>query len=289
MPESPDIILITGLSGSGKTTALHALEDAGWFCMDNLPVVLLPKVVELAGSARPRIAVVVDVRDTQFITQAPGVLDQLEASGVHVHVLFLDADDESLITRFSETRRRHPLATAGIGVAEAVALERRTLDELHHRATLLINTSRCTVHDLKRQIQERFADEGSRTMDIHVVSFGFRHGQLPEADLLFDVRFLPNPFFIPELKDTNGLDPACSAFVLAQPQTNGFLERVTPLLNFIIPLQQNEGKAYLTIAFGCTGGRHRSVAVAEDVARALRQSNPTVTVTHRDRPHWPAV
>jgi UPF0042 nucleotide-binding protein len=282
----PSVVLVTGLSGSGKTTALRALEDTGWFCMDNVPVVLLPKVVELAGNATPRIAVVVDVRDRQFIRDAGAVLDELNRQGVATTVVFLDSDTDALVRRFRETRRRHPLSTESNDLIEAIAEERTTLDDLARRSALTINTSHCNVHELKAIIQQHFAAEGDRSMTVRVVSFGFKHGPLTDADLLFDVRFLPNPHFDPELRPRTGLQPEVSDFVLQLPSFLEFDALLQPLLAWLLPRYAAEGKVYLTIGVGCTGGKHRSVAIAEHLARTLSVHSRGIVVSHRDRAHW---
>lgn len=283
------VAVITGLSGSGKTTALRALEDLGWLCMDNLPVVLLPKVIELAGGHETgrdvRIGIVVDVREPRFITNAGAALDGMRESGVQIDVLFLDADTEALITRFRETRRRHPLDETG-DLREAIKRERDMLDELRQRATVTVDSTRFNVHDLKRTVQEQFASEGARSMRVKLVSFGFKHGPLTEADLVFDVRFLSNPHFDPLLKHRTGLDPLVSERVRSHADTAEFEQRVSELLHFLIPRYAAEGKVYLTIGIGCTGGQHRSVAIAEALAAQLRDIGDAVTVAHRDRAHW---
>jgi UPF0042 nucleotide-binding protein len=286
MSDNTSVVLITGPSGSGKTTVLHALEDMGWFCMDNLPVVLLPKVIELASPQKPRIAVVVDAREPQYIAQAPHVLAQLEASGTGTQVLFLDASDATLIQRFSETRRRHPLAHGSISLADAFKQERLLLDELQQHACT-IRTDGLTVHDLKRDIQSRFSSSDTKSMNIRTTSFGFKHGQISPADLVFDVRFVSNPFFIPELKPLCGLDEACAEYVIQREETQEFIGHLMPMLHALIPRYRAEGKAYLTIAFGCTGGRHRSVAISEYVGALLKEGDGEVEILHRDRGHWP--
>lgn len=280
------VVLVTGMSGSGKSTALRALEDVGYFCMDNLPVMLLPKVLELAGSGgHRRIAVVVDAREPGFLQRAGAVVDTLRGDGIDVEVVYLDAAYEAVLRRFKETRRRHPL-DHGEGLQAAVALERQLLDELRMRAGLTLDTSTLTVHDLKRRIQEHFGSDESPGMQTRLVSFGFKHGPLVEADLLFDVRFLPNPHFVAELRVQTGLDLPVSTFVLEQEDTVAFLQRVVELLAFLLPRYEAEGKSYLTIGLGCTGGKHRSVAIAERIGRELERQGRPVAVEHRDRARW---
>lgn len=269
MSGAPHIVVISGMSGSGKSTAIHALEDAGFFCIDNLPALLLPKLTELAGHGQmPRLALVMDARERLNLKEAPRVIDEARRSGAKVEVLFLDSSDEALIRRFSETRRRHPLAPDG-GVAEGIRLEREALSDLRELADQVIDTSPLTVHDLKRQVQARFSSDTSTAPAISLVSFGYRYGVPSQADLVFDVRFLPNPYFVPELKGMNGRNPRVAAYVLERPDTETFIEKVVDLCKYLFPRYQKEGKAYLTVALGCTGGKHRSVAIAHALARRL--------------------
>lgn len=281
------VVLLTGLSGSGKTTALRALEDIGYLCMDNLPVVLLPKVIELAADAQSntRIAVVVDARDKRFIGEAGEVVDELLERGVDVRILYLESAPQKIIQRFSETRRRHPLAETG-NFAAAIDEERQVLDGLRARADVTVDTTDLTVHELKRLVQEQFAGEEAKRMTIKVASFGFKHGPLLQADLVFDARFLPNPYFDARLRESTGLDPEVSNFVLSADGADEFLAKLTDLLLFLIPRYQAEGKAYLTVGVGCTGGKHRSVAIAEQLALAVRQNGHELVVEHRDRGAW---
>ncbi len=281
------VAIITGLSGSGKTTALRALEDLGWLCMDNLPVVLLPKVIELAGGSESdrRIGLVVDVREPGFIRDAGAVIDDLRGSGASIEVLFLDADPDVLITRFQETRRRHPLDKVG-NIRQAIEAERALLDELRVRAGITLDSTRMTSHDLKREVQEVFAREGDRVMRVRVASFGFKHGPMSEADLVLDVRFLPNPHFDPTLRHRTGLDVGVARWLRDHADTVRFEQMLHELLLFLAPRYAAEGKAYLTIAIGCTGGQHRSVAISEKLAEVLADAGFRVEVEHRDRNHW---
>lgn len=275
------IVVITGMSGSGKSTAIRALEDVGFFCIDNLPVLLLPKLTELAGAGEiDRIALVVDVREGVFLQEAPRVLDEVRRAGHWLEVLFLDASDESLIRRFSETRRRHPLATES--VAEGIHAERVALRDLREMADQVIDSSALNVHDLKRMVQARFSPEPAAGPSLSVMSFGFRHGVPPQADLVLDVRFLPNPYFVPEMKGLTGKDPRVAAYVLEREETQQFIEKVVDLCHFLFPRYQKEGKAYLTVALGCTGGKHRSVAMAEELRRRLALEYPRVQLWDRD-------
>lgn len=276
------IVIITGMSGSGKSTAIRALEDAGFFCIDNLPVLLLPKLTELAGSGEiERMALVMDAREGVFLKEAPRVLDEVRRAGHQVEVLFLDAGDESLIRRFSETRRRHPLAPMG-SVAEGIHAEREALRDLRELADQVIDSSALNVHDLKRMVQARFSPEPAAGPSLSIMSFGYRHGVPPQADLVFDVRFLPNPYFVPELKGLTGKDPKVAAYVLEREETLEFLAKVEDLCRFLFPRYQKEGKAYLTVALGCTGGKHRSVAIADELTRRLSNQHPRVQLWDRD-------
>jgi UPF0042 nucleotide-binding protein len=276
------IVIITGMSGSGKSTAIRALEDAGFFCIDNLPVLLLPKLTELAGGGQiERMALVVDVREGVFLKEAPRVLDEVRRAGHQLEVLFLDSSDDSLIRRFSETRRRHPLAPSGT-VADGIAAEREALRDLRELADQVIDSSALNVHDLKRMVQARFSPEPATGPSLSVMSFGYRHGVPPQADLVLDVRFLPNPYFVPELKGLTGKNPKVAAYVLEREETQQFLEKVVDLCRFLFPRYQKEGKAYLTVALGCTGGKHRSVAIAAELTRRLQEEIPRIQLWDRD-------
>jgi RNase adapter protein RapZ len=280
---SKRIVVLTGMSGSGKSTAIRALEDAGYFCIDNLPVLLVPRLTELAelAGSSTRLALVIDAREGTMLAEAPRVLADLRREGHQVAVLFLDASDESLQRRFSETRRRHPLAPEGT-VAEGLRLERRMLHELRLMADQVIDTSALRVHDLKREVQVRFAEEGQGEPNLTLLSFGYRYGVPPQADLMLDLRFLPNPYFVPELKGLTGLDQRVSRYVLEAEGASEFLERVQSLCEFLFPRYQREGKAYLTVALGCTGGKHRSVALVEELLRRLGSAFPRIRAQHRD-------
>jgi UPF0042 nucleotide-binding protein len=276
------IVIITGMSGSGKSTAIRALEDAGFFCIDNLPVLLLPKLTELAGGGQfERMALVVDVREGIFLKDAPRVLDEVRRAGHQVDVLFLDASDDSLVRRFSETRRRHPLAPQGT-VADGIKAEREELKDLRELADQVLDSSALNVHDLKRMVQARFSPEPAEGPSLSVMSFGYRHGVPPQADLMFDVRFLPNPYFVPDLKGLTGKNPRVAAYVLEREETQQFLEKVVDLCRFLFPRYQKEGKAYLTVAMGCTGGKHRSVAIAAELTRRLQETIPRIQLWDRD-------
>jgi UPF0042 nucleotide-binding protein len=277
------IVILTGVSGSGKSTAVRALEDAGYFCIDNLPVVLLPQLTGLAELAQPdtRLALVVDAREGEMLRQTPGIVAGLRSEGHHVELVFLDASDESLVRRYSETRRRHPLASDE-SVPAGIARERELLADLRDLADQVIDTSQLNVHDLKRLMTARFGESGASLPSLTVISFGYRYGVPPQADLVLDLRFLPNPYFVPELKPLTGEDPRVARYVLERAEAQEFLARIVDLAQFLFPRYQREGKAYLTVALGCTGGKHRSVAVAAELAQRLRGGGAGVQLQHRD-------
>jgi UPF0042 nucleotide-binding protein len=279
------VVILTGVSGSGKSTALRALEDAGFYCVDNLPIVFLEKLLELSGHTAgevSRIALVVDAREGRFLSEAPRVIRELRQRAADVDVLFLDASDESLVRRYSETRRRHPLAGEGGSVPDGIAAERRALADLKATADEVIDTTTLNVHELKRLVTRRFGGSQGTKLGVTVVSFGFRFGIPAHADMVLDVRFLPNPYFIPELKPYPGTDPRVAGFVLGQADARAFLDRLTEMLGFLLPRYRNEGKSYLTIAIGCTGGKHRSVALAAALAERLAGAGQPVRLWHRD-------
>lgn len=276
------IVIVTGLSGAGKSTAIRAMEDAGYFCIDNLPVTLVPKLTEMLGSTeQSRLALGIDAREKQYLRQAPVVIDEMRRAGHDVEVLFFDAAEEALVRRFSETRRRHPLAPDR-PVTEGIAAERLALADLRHLADQIIDTSTLTVHELKRMLLQRFSEEGFAQPSLSVVSFGYRYGVPPQADLVFDVRFLPNPYFVPDLRPLTGRDEKVARYVLEQAEAREFLDLLVGLCQFVIPRYQKEGKSYVTIAVGCTGGKHRSVALAHELARRLDAPPMRIQVWHRD-------
>jgi UPF0042 nucleotide-binding protein len=274
------IIIVTGVSGAGKSTALRALEDAGYFCVDNLPLPLMGRFVELlSGSGEAEQAAVgVDAREGEFLLSSREVFAALRQEGHQLEVLFLDADDDVLVRRFSETRRRHPLA--GDDLREGIAREREILHSLREEASAYVDTGHLNVHQLKGVVHERYR-RGSDVLAVTLLSFGFKHGLPAEADVVLDVRFLPNPYFVEALSAATGEEAAVREFVLGNPDAREFLDKTQGLLEFLLPRAEREGKAYLTVAVGCTGGRHRSVAVVQELATRLPERHP-LTVRHRD-------
>jgi RNase adapter protein RapZ len=285
MSDRLNIVVVTGLAGSGKSVAIRALEDRGFFCIDNLPVRLIPQFVELcegSGEGIQRIALGVDLRASQFLQSWPEVLAGLRRDGYRVDVLFLDASDEVLLRRFSETRRPHPLAGDG-PIQEAIGRERKALEGMRALADKVIDTSALNVHELKREIDDQFSHNSDpQRMNLFLTSFGYKYGTPPDADIIMDVRFLPNPFFVHELRDKKGLEPDVEEFVLKREETDGFLERLYTLLEFALPYYVQEGKSSLTVALGCTGGRHRSVVLVEELKRRLQGKPFRIHVKHRD-------
>ncbi|HPX61609.1 MAG TPA: RNase adapter RapZ [Deltaproteobacteria bacterium] len=279
------IVVITGMSGSGKSTAIKVLEDEGFYCIDNLPIRLFRRFVDLivkSGEHYKGIALVADIRGREFLKGYETVFHKLASAGHNIEILFFDASDETLIRRFSETRRRHP-AAVNCTVSEGIRIERERLAGLRRMASQVIDSSELNVHQLKDFILRLVRGEaGEKPLVIEVKSFGFRYGVPLESSIVMDVRFLPNPFFVPELKDGTGLDSAVRGYVMDSPLTEQFLERFFSLLDLVVPACCQEGKAYLTIAIGCTGGRHRSVAIAERAGRHLAGQWPHVRITHRD-------
>ena len=282
------IFIITGQSGSGKSTAMRAFEDSGYYCVDNMPVALLPKFLELPMADAPEIpglAFVMDIREKQFLRSYQQVFNALRAKGDQFSILFLEAREEILIQRFSETRRHHPLSegAAAATLETSIREEKQQLADLRAAADETIDTTNCNVHRLKAIIRDIIRDvPQTMPLRIHVRSFGFKYGIPKDSDLIVDVRFLPNPHFEPELRPLTGLDEAVSAFIFEHAETLEFIRRYTDLLDYLIPLYEKEGKTYLTIAVGCTGGRHRSVAIAEAIFQHIRKPGKSVDITHRD-------
>lgn len=277
------LIIITGLSGSGKSTGARALEDAGCFVIDNLPLVMLPDFLALTGAGYDTVAAVVDARSSEFLGDCPAVLQRIESAGLDVDILFFEAADVDLVKRFSETRRRHPLVQKG-GILAAIAKERELMSCLRKYATIVLDSSGLTVHQLRQRVLGAVLgiDEQQGQLQLQVQSFGFKNGLPIGADLIFDVRFLENPHFIEALRPQTGLDPDVSSFVLNQTDYQVFVGKLKDLLLFLVPCYQKEGKTSLTIGIGCTGGRHRSVAIAEDLGPYLLGTGCAVQIYHRD-------
>lgn len=278
-----EIVFLSGLSGSGKTTAMAALEDLSFYCVDNLPPQLVSQFLDLCAKATPpieKVAIAVDAREQRFLSGFPSAIGELRAGSRSVQVLFLECADKVLLNRYRETRRVHPLAPNGT-VEEGVERERALLVDVAGLADATIDTTALNVHQLKDAVV-RHVDGGEKETVVNVLSFGFRHGPPSAAELLFDVRFLPNPYFDPSLRPRSGLDPEVSGFVLQDGMSVELLGRLDGLLEFLLPLYDREGKAYLTLGVGCTGGRHRSVAVACELAGLLRAAGREVNLEHRD-------
>jgi len=281
-----DLVVITGFSGAGKSTAMNAFEDTGYFCVDNLPPEMIRALVELfvhEGSKVERAAIVSDVRGGELFVALSDVLDELDAHGVKHHVLFLDADEETLLGRYKETRRRHPLSPAG-SVAQGIAAERDALAPFKQRADLVLDTSGISAATLRRRVIDEFLPRQSRAkLAVTITSFGHKHGMPRDADTVIDVRFLPNPHWEPNLQQLTGFDPQVVEYIASGGKLQAFYDLLDPLLDFLIPEYIAEGKAHLGVAIGCTGGRHRSVAIAEALASRYRERDDVdVDVAHRD-------
>jgi RNase adapter protein RapZ len=279
------VVIITGLSGSGKSTALRALEDIGFFCVDNLPVVLLPKFLAITSLSSPEIkqvAMVMDLRERSFLEKYKRIFTRLKEKGYKIEILFLDATDDSLLHRFSETRRTHPLSEKG-SVMEGINLEREKLSSLQKMADKVIDTTSTNVHQLKDIVQRHFLpSSGHKKMIVNVISFGYRYGLPADADVVFDVRFLPNPYFVEDLKKYNGQNPSVRDFVLSKKESKQFLDKVLELMTLLIPLYEKEGKVRLNVAMGCTGGKHRSVVMANEMSSHFSEMKYIVNINHRD-------
>lgn len=278
------LVIITGLSGSGKSTGARVLEDAGFFVIDNLPLVMLPDFLSLTGLGYEKVAAVIDARSSEFLGDCHKLLNKVRADGHQVDILYFEASDANLVKRFSETRRRHPLFRKA-GIVAAIAREREVMAELRRLATVILDSSETTVHQLRQRVLAAVfadSDEVDGRMLLQIQSFGFRNGLPLAADLVFDVRFLDNPHFVEELRPKSGLDLDVSDFVLNQADYQTFLEKLKNLLFFLLPRYRKEGKTSLTIGIGCTAGRHRSVAVAEDLGPHLLGVGCAVQVDHRD-------
>jgi UPF0042 nucleotide-binding protein len=278
-------VVVTGLSGSGKSTALDVLEDLGFYCVDNLPVALLPRFVDLwrgSDGKFSRVAFGIDVREGHFLDDVPRVFQELSGAGVALEVLYLEASDDVLVRRYSETRRRHPAERAA-GIGSAIQRERELLRSLREMADRILDTSAFTVHELRERLRDLIEGRGEGQMlTVTVVSFGYKYGLPTDLDLALDCRFLPNPFFVEPLRPQTGTDPAVAEYVLASDGAEEFLTHVLGLLRFALPRYQAEGKTYLTVGIGCTGGRHRSVVLAETLRARLAAEGHRITVRHRD-------
>ncbi|NLN14336.1 MAG: RNase adapter RapZ [Tissierellia bacterium] len=280
-----EFLVITGMSGAGKSQAMKVMEDMGYYCMDNLPPQLLPKFAELCYESKKtleKVAVVVDIRGGEFFGNLFSSLEELVQKGIGYKILFLDAADEVLIKRFKELRRPHPLTPEG-SIIDGINKERIILKELKDRAYYIIDTSKLTIGMLKEEIYKIFLEGGERRrITISVTSFGFKNGMLMDGDLIFDVRFLPNPYYIAELKDISGMNVEVQDYVFKWPQTNIFISKVIDLLEFLIPYYIDEGKTLLVVGIGCTGGFHRSVAIANKIGEILKNNGHRTTINHRD-------
>ncbi|USK28248.1 RNase adapter RapZ [Bacillus sp. CMF21] len=278
------MVIITGMSGAGKTVAIQSFEDLGYFCVDNLPPNLLPKFLELmkeSGSKMNKVALVMDLRGREFFESLFQALDDMaEKTWINPQILFLDAKDATLVTRYKETRRSHPLATTGLPL-EGIKNERELLEELKGRSQMIFDTSEMKPRELREKILKQFAEDAEHTFSVNVLSFGFKYGVPIDADLVFDVRFLPNPHYIDHMRPKTGLEEEVSSYVLKWTETQKFLEKVLDLLTFMLPYYKREGKSQLVIAIGCTGGQHRSVTLAEYIAKHYKNDYLT-HVSHRD-------
>jgi UPF0042 nucleotide-binding protein len=285
LKQAGELVILTGMSGAGKASALKAFEDLGYYSVDNLPLDLIPSFADLVKKATEidRAALVIDVREGIRLDRFPAILKKVQKV-LATRVLFLEASDESLVRRFSETRRPHPMGR-GEMVAKSIEAERRRLDPIRNVADIVLDTTKFNVHELRAHINAQFDNEAhEQNLTISSMSFGFKNGVPTDADLVFDVRFLPNPHFVPEFRALTGKDPKVAKYVRGFPQTGEFLEKTTDLLTFLLPHYIKEGKSYLTVAFGCTGGQHRSVMIAEEMQKRLGEAGYRVTVAHRDMP-----
>lgn len=279
----PHVLVVTGMSGAGKSAAANVLEDIGYTVIDNLPPALITRVVDYSSVAEEQkwLAVVVDVRGGDIFEELRRVIRRLSRDGIRTSVLFLDADDQTIIRRYEENRRPHPLGLAT--VQESLAEERRLLERVKENADVVIDTTDLNVHELRSRVVEDFSGEAvARPMRVSVGSFGFKHGSPRDADLVFDVRFLPNPHWVPELRDLRGTDAEVAEYVLGSDDAKEFIDRIDELVGFLIPRYEAEGKSYVTVAIGCTGGHHRSVAIAEEMAKRLAKRGIAAGVRHRD-------
>jgi len=285
-PQTLRLIIVTGVSGSGRASAMRVLEDLGFYCVDNLPVALAPNVAMLVAGRDPAlkgVALGVDSRERLFFPQWPRIFAELDAAGIHPEVIFLDASDDVLARRYSESRRPHPMAASGATVAESIRAERVALAEMRERANRVIDTTTLTVHELREVVTAAVLGAGTGSgMKVSIVSFGYKYGLPVGMDVVLDVRFIPNPFFVAELRPLTGQDPRVNEYVMAQPESLRFLDEVGRLFDFLIPLYQREGKSYLTIGLGCTGGRHRSPVLARELMKRLERGGFASSVRDND-------
>lgn len=284
--DSFSVVVVTGLSGSGKSTALNVFEDLGYFCVDGLPASMLPKLVSLflgKDSKHRGLALGMDLRQEDFLEQWNDAVQELAARGIHVRVLFVEAKSAALMRRYATTRRPHPMESGELGLEQALVKERAMLAPLRKDAELVLDTSEYFIHDLRRMVQERFCAKvhAGQGMRVHVISFGFKYGVPAEADLVFDLRFLPNPYFVPELRPMSGKDAPVADYVLQSEPGQTFKNKLQEFLQYLLPLYAAEGRYRVAVAIGCTGGRHRSVAMAELLSTTLRDSEYSVTLEHR--------
>lgn len=278
-------IIITGLSGAGKTQVIRCMEDLGYYCIDNMPPVLLPKFAEICQGSSGKInkvAMVIDIRGGDMFSELIGQINYLSSLNYEYEILFLDADDNTLVSRYKETRRMHPLAKDGGSILEGIQKERETLASVKERANHVIDTSLLKASQLKDVVREMFVDDSYKGMVINITSFGYKYGIILDGDLVFDVRFLPNPFYLPELKERTGLESSVQDYVMSFPQTKVFSQKLKDMVNYLIPYYMEEGKNQLVIGIGCTGGQHRSVTIALELYEYLKNEGYNAVINHRD-------